>query len=301
MKNKLLKSLKVIVTVIVIVFLFDFIFKNWNKTNFTDLSLNPTYLILSILIFSTYMFLYSALWWKLLRTLNAKISLQDTNRIYSVSNFYRYIPGRVALLVGRIFLCSKKGVEKWKTALSLALEIVLLTIAAVGLFVATLVLYSPYTKLTKASLIIAVGIAMVIVVHPILLKSLTTVIIKLTKIKDITSIKYKSLSWITFAYLLIWILQGTGFYLIISALHDTSIALLPICIGIFAISWAIGYLGILSPGGIGIREGAIVLLGSQFIPVGAIIAASVLSRLIITFSEIIFWAVTKVISTSPKE
>ena len=69
----------------------------------------------------------------------------------------------------------------------------------------------------------------------------------------------------------------------------TPIAALPICVGIYAIAWDIGFVSFITPSGLGFREGAIGLLFALALPVlptslGAIIA--LLSRFVSTLAEV---------------
>jgi len=83
---------------------------------------------------------------------------------------------------------------------------------------------------------------------------------------------------------------GSAFYVLLLALWSAAPPIaLPICIGIYAIAWDIGFVSFITPSGLGFREGAIVGLFALSLPsplgVSAILA--VLSRLVSTAAELV--------------
>ncbi len=299
MKNKIIKAaintIKAIVSIAIIYFLADAIIKNWDKINFNELTINWTYLLLALIPFILHIFLYAAIWKKLLTLVGTKISFIEANNIYANSQFWRYIPGRVMLFVRRIMLCTKKGISNWDASLSIILELTALLISAVATAIFTSVFWPntpSSTKIIFAALSITIIVATIFI--PKFSKLITSLIQKFMKVKNKNpTIHYENLPWILLAYALTWTLQGTGLYLIAASVYDAPLTLLPVCIGIFAISWVVGFMGILTPGGVGIREGVLILLAAPFMPTNIIIITAVISRIYITLAEIIFWTVNK--------
>lgn len=299
MKNKIIKAtiniIKALVSIAIIYFLAEVIIENWNKINFNDLTINWLYIILALVPFIMQIFLYAAIWRKLLILTGARISFIGANQIYANSQFWRYIPGKVMLFVRRTMLCTKNGISTRSASLSIILELTALFISAVATSMFTSVLWPNISQLRKiifATLSIVIILAVICI--PKFSKLITLLIQKFMKLKNKSiKIHYENLPWILFAYILTWILQGVGLYLIVASVFDAPSALLPLCICIFAISWIVGFMGILTPGGVGIREAVLILLAAPFMPANIIIIAAVISRIHITFSEIIFWAINK--------
>ncbi len=102
--------------------------------------------------------------------------------------------------------------------------------------------------------------------------------------------RYSDILLVTLAWCISWLVAGSAFYLLLLALWPSiPIAALPICIGIYAIAWDIGFVSFITPSGLGIREGTIAGLVALALPLpvglGAILA--LLSRVVSTVAELL--------------
>ena len=84
-------------------------------------------------------------------------------------------------------------------------------------------------------------------------------------------------------------LTSAGHFSWVAPLAATPLLALPICIGIYAIAWDIGFVSFITPSGLGFREGAIVGLFALALPLPGALAAilAVLSRLVSTLAELV--------------
>jgi uncharacterized membrane protein YbhN (UPF0104 family) len=92
-------------------------------------------------------------------------------------------------------------------------------------------------------------------------------------------------------YLIIWSFVGTAFFVLLNAVHPLSLAWLPTVIAIYAISWMAGFLAPFAPSGLGVREGAMILLLGQVLPVPAVTVTAILFRLWLILAEVLWAAV----------
>src|SRR5439155_16228360 len=83
----------------------------------------------------------------------------------------------------------------------------------------------------------------------------------------------------------------SAFYVLLLALFPTvPLAALPICIGIYAIGWDIGFVSFITPSGLGFREGAIAGLLALSLPTLPLVWGSILaivSRFVSTIAELV--------------
>jgi uncharacterized protein (TIRG00374 family) len=107
----------------------------------------------------------------------------------------------------------------------------------------------------------------------------------------VLTLRYGDILLVTLFWLVSWAIAGSAFYLLLlSLLPSVPVSVLPICIGIYAIAWDIGFVSFITPSGLGFREGAIVGLFALAVPfVPATIAGilALLSRLVSTFAELV--------------
>jgi glycosyltransferase 2 family protein len=89
-------------------------------------------------------------------------------------------------------------------------------------------------------------------------------------------------------YALSWLLLGTAFVLFVAAFSPEAAASPRYLAGTVAAAYLVGYLFVLVPAGIGVREGAMLLLLQQVMPQpGAALVVSVLSRVWFTAAELL--------------
>jgi hypothetical protein len=77
--------------------------------------------------------------------------------------------------------------------------------------------------------------------------------------------------------------------LLLALWSNTPLIAWPICIGIYALAWDIGFVSFITPSGLGFREGAIVGLFALAFPLPGALAAiiALLSRLVSTIAELL--------------
>src|SRR5260370_10507899 len=72
---------------------------------------------------------------------------------------------------------------------------------------------------------------------------------------------------VTLAWWASWLVAGCAFYVLLLALWPGApLVALPICIGIYALAWDIGFVSFITPSGLGIREAAIVGFSALALP-----------------------------------
>ena len=88
-----------------------------------------------------------------------------------------------------------------------------------------------------------------------------------------------------------WLLFGLAFLIFVKSMAPASFHLYPTLTGAFAFSLNVGFLAVFTPGGIGVREGVLVLLLSSLFPLPVSTLISLLSRLWMTAGELLCFLV----------
>ena len=103
--------------------------------------------------------------------------------------------------------------------------------------------------------------------------------------------RLRNLTIVALAFTVMWFLMGASFYLLLVA-ADPHLdgALLKVAIGVSTLSWLVGFLAPFSPGGIGVREGAIVLLLNGLVPGPQATLVALLPRVLALAVELAFVA-----------
>jgi len=270
--------------------------KNWADLTAYTFQLNPWLLALAFLGFMLQELSYGLIWRAVLIRLGSRLSLRTCLRIYLASEFVRYIPGNVWHVLTRILWVGKYGVSRPVAFASMAIELITKLAAGVLVFSISLLFWQDFGKvgsLLRGSLLDILGIASIIALfiglHPRILNGVLNWALRRLKREPIQlTLRYSDILLITLAWCVSWIVAGTAFYVLLLALWPVApIVAWPICIGIYAIAWDIGFVSFITPSGLGIREAAIVALFALALPLPTGLASimALLSRLVSTLAE----------------
>jgi glycosyltransferase 2 family protein len=274
--------------------------RNWNQLTSYKFEWNPWFLALGFLGFLLQELSYGLIWRKVLMRLGAQLDLRAALRIYLASEFVRYIPGNVWHVLTRILWVGKYGVSRPIAFASMTIELITKLAAGALIFALSLLFWSDIgaiqTLLHGTPIVIGLGIALalglLVGLHPRVLNGVMGFGLRLLKRDPVVlTLRYSDILLITLYWLVSWAIAGTAFYLLLlSLLPAVPISVLPICIGIYAIAWDIGFVSFITPSGLGFREGAIVGLFALSIPFVPGTIAGILalfSRLVSTVAELV--------------
>ncbi len=104
------------------------------------------------------------------------------------------------------------------------------------------------------------------------------------KIKE--CISYKDTIQLFVLYNFIVLLQGCAFYVFINSICHVSLDKILGLTGSLSIAGALGTLSFFTPSGLGVREGVLALLLSNFVPPPIAVIIALLTRLWVTLGEI---------------
>lgn len=285
--------------IIVLGFFLYYAVHNWNSLATHSFQWNPWLLALSLLGFIVQEITFGLIWRAILARLGARLGVRTTLRIYLASEFVRYIPGNVWHVLTRILWVSKYGVSRTTAFASMTIELITKLSAGVLIFALSLLFWhdiGAVGSFLNSGFIILFGVviilALAIGLHPRVLNGLLNLALRIVKRQPVSlTVRYRDILFVTLLWSGSWLIAGGAFYLMVLALWPTTpIAALPICVGIYAIAWDIGFVSFITPGGLGFREGAIGLLFALALPVlpaslGAVIA--LLSRFVSTLAEVL--------------
>jgi uncharacterized membrane protein YbhN (UPF0104 family) len=272
--------------------------KNWADLTAYTFQLNPWLLALAFLGFMLQELSYGLIWRAVLARLDAHLGLRTCLRIYLASEFVRYIPGNVWHVLTRILWVGKYGVSRPVAFASMAIELITKLAAGLLVFSMSLLFWQDFGKvgsLLHGSLLDILGIAGIIALfiglHPRILNGvLNWALLRMKREPVQLTLRYSDIVFITLAWCVSWCVAGTAFYVLLLALWPAApIVAWPVCIGIYAIAWDIGFVSFITPSGLGIREAAIVALFALALPLPTGLASvmALLSRLVSTLAEVV--------------
>jgi glycosyltransferase 2 family protein len=285
--------------VVVLVLCIYAVRQDWNKLTAYHFQWNFWLLALSFVGFVAQEISYGLIWRNVLARLGSRIDLRTSLRIYLASEFVRYIPGNVWHVLTRILWVGKYGVPRPVAFASMMVELITKLAAGVLIFALSLLFWRDVAAirmiLNGSPIIMILGIllifALLIGLHPRVLSRLLNLALRVLKRDPIVlTLRYSDILLITLAWCASWTVAGSAFYIMLLALWPaTPLAALPICIGIYAIAWDVGFVSFITPSGLGFREGTVValFLALPFVPTAVAAIIAILSRLVSTLAELL--------------
>lgn len=252
-------------------------------------------------------FIQSTIWWIILGGVAVRPPWAETQAIWYTSQVSKYVPGKMMLPLMRFLLLRRRGVTLTKTILSIYLELALMTGAVILLSLLTAIGWGEETWNLLADKINWFGAgeslkwtvsllapASLIGVHPRLMQWLINRGLSLAKKPPVrVDIPYGKMLLLGCLSFLSWVVYSFSCWFLMMAVGVTDLSLAYPIAGAFTISWVIGFVSFVTPGGVGVREAILIaLLALWGIPVGLATVAAILARLQWTGMEIVGWGLT---------
>jgi uncharacterized membrane protein YbhN (UPF0104 family) len=253
-------------------------------------SIRVGWLAAAVALATANLFLMARVWVGLFWASGGAIGLHAGARVWIVTNLGRYIPGKLWQLTGLTVYMRQRG-ESGAAALSSAAVFQVVTLAT-GAAVALATLGGRLAPLgsgvpTGVVLLVAVLAALL---HPRVVSALTRRVAAWMG-EDAPLVRVRGLDILEAGggLLVAWAAYGVGLWLLLQGLGSPRVASPVLLTGIFAASYVTGYLALVSPGGLLVREGAMAGLLAALTPIPLAVGAAVAvaARLWVTASELL--------------
>lgn len=261
-----------------------------------DWSLGPAWIAASLVLATVNLLEMSSVWVKLFRESGGSVSYPEGWRIWSATNVGRYIPGKLWHLGGLAIYLRERGQSGAAGLVSSVGFQVLILVTGVAT-AATVLVGRPHSPLgaspwTTGGVLILLAAAL----HPDVLRKSARVASRLMKEGDveIDRIGNRALAASAGAIFLSWGIYGLSLWCMLRGTVGAGVMGPAELTAVFAASYVVGYLALLSPGGLLVREGAMVGLLASLggLPVGVATVLAVGYRIISTVSELLFLALS---------
>jgi uncharacterized membrane protein YbhN (UPF0104 family) len=234
------------------------------------------YIALSYLLLILCLAVMALLWYGILRSMGGQLALSSALRFYGVTLLPRYVPGMVWGYAGRALLCEREGVSRKVAVGSAVVEVGLIFVAGCS------VLLIP---LLGSAWIALLGLPLPLLLLGLLIANAKQWEPAMGKLRQAVT----WYSW-TLAYVCFWLLYGMSSWLAaLSVVPEVGIeSLVDIAVRATG-AWLTGFLAILVPAGLGVREGAFALALTPIAgPAGAVFIP-LLARLLGLAAEVTFF------------
>lgn len=297
MRPKILNTLKLFIgwplSIAAFIFIGRVLFTHGSIVRAEITNINPYIFLLGICCFLGYFIIRSYVFNEII---NENIPFIKAAFSWEISELKRYVPGNIWPLVGRVELFADIGIPRRKTAKALITEAQLFLISGVIFSLVSLpfvidnflpqlgnqaIPYISYLSVAALTILTIYGRR--------LFKFKNSFLAKLVRI-IFPEIKESTCAKLLITYIFSQIFFGLGTYFSIASFTYLDPYFLPTYVSFFVLSLILGYLVLLAPMGLGVREGIIVVGLSRFTPATLASIGALLARITLVISEIIFLA-----------
>lgn len=288
-----------LVALIALAFLARVLIDSGSELQRYPVTANPGFVLLALAALMAPLVLAVPPWQWSLRWLGAPpLSFAAAARIWFMSNFVRYVPGNVWQPVTMVVLARDRGIDEVRTATSATLNLLLSNLSALLVAGIYWALDPGGPSRDRLWLLLPISAGALACLHPAVLGRAMQLALRLTRRPPSEfHLSFGRVLLLLAFHGFIWIAYGVAFAVFWSALYPLDWHDLPRLTGAFAGAYAIGFLSLLTPSGLGVREGALVFLLSDAYPAALVTVVALLSRLWLIAGELICTALVLAVGT----
>jgi uncharacterized membrane protein YbhN (UPF0104 family) len=217
-------------------------------------------------------------------------------RIWFLANLARYVPGNVWSVLGAVELARREGAQRRAAATVVAVTQVLSV--ALAVLIGLPVIAAEQARLGRPVL---VGLAVLAVLGGALLAARRPLLAlarrRYPDLRPRDLVPSPRLAVVlVLGYALYWVVAGLAFGVFAASVYRPAGGHLPLLVAAYAAAYAAGFLSLLTPGGLGVREGVLVLLMAAVMPAGIAAVVAVLARVWMMAVELLGSVVAQVVA-----
>ncbi|KRG69625.1 lysylphosphatidylglycerol synthase transmembrane domain-containing protein [Pseudoxanthomonas dokdonensis] len=262
--------------------------KQWHAIETISFDISDSLLVgISVIMYAASYLVLAKAWQLLLRIEGVGIHYQTSLDVIARSQIGKYLPGNIGQHIGRIFLAKRLGIDSTRCISSMVLEtiIVIATASIFSLFALDLLpeISARYGASLLRTLTVAIAILVVFATMAFLFRRVRHQLHRsIYVLREVISKPEprKLLCYTMMLQALNFLLGTASIWLVVSGVSDAAVPAYASIIGIYAVSWLVGFMVPGAPAGLGVREALLVLGLSQLYGLEAAIAATALFRLV---------------------
>ena len=266
-------------------FCLQFFIPRWGSLQFSNRlgTLSGSWILAATAFTMAYCVFGLLIWIITLHTLDSRPDPRLTAGAYVYSLLAKYIPGSVAAHGVRAQLAMKAGVPVLVSMKSFLLEAIFALGTAALIAIPGTMYFAPAVIDYHSTWGIVTLVALIFVVF------LTTTRFQLGNMyKFLLPALPRSTGYVklTFLYLLVWLLSASAHWCLANAMSDYSISHFPLLMVAVSASWAVGFVSVFAPAGLGVREAVLYFFVNNSMDQPNVILFVTLSRLLMFGVEV---------------
>jgi hypothetical protein len=289
--ERFLRPLRFLVGLLVFALVVLSLVRGWDDVRTTLSRIAPYELALSEMLVLVGLGASVLTWRVALRELGALVGVRAASKIYLLGQLGKYLPGSVWALAAQMELARNAGVPRMKgfAASVVAIGVNVVTGLAIGLLVVPSVVTGGAWR--TIVLVVLLG-ACAAALSPPVLTRLVDFGLRLVRRPAVErAISWQGILAASGWSVVSWVSYGTSVWVLAVAVGAPAGESLPLCLGGMALAMTVGFLVVVAPSGIGVREAVIVASLSPVLDRSEALAVALLARLVFTVADLVAAAV----------
>jgi len=215
-------------------------------------------------------------------------------RMWLQAYLFRYVPGKVMLVVERIRLGAMAGIDRGTSVLLLAWETLLLFVGAGVVLLSVAAISARGGERERWMAIAAVSAIALLVAFPWGLRLLGRLVPRLAWVCSL-QLRASAQLLVVAIYAAVWLCLGTSFFFACRFFVDLPVGTLPAVVFWFTGAYVAGLVAAVAPAGLGVREGILAAGLAGLVGGGEAVALAIAGRLWLTAVELACVAATRAV------
>jgi uncharacterized membrane protein YbhN (UPF0104 family) len=278
---------QVVILLLALGFIAALVRSQWSALRSYHWQVAPGWALLALLGLELTWVFEAGTWNRILAGLGGHLRQGRALRAWFVSNIIRYIPGNVWQFLGMAELAAEDGVPRPVTLASIILHQAVST--ATGLALAALYFALAgqghwFAALRPLLLLIPLGLFLL---QPRILEAvLNWGLRRLRRPPLRVTLTGRAIGWIILRYVVVWFAEGLSFVAMVRALTPFGWPAVPHLAAAWTGAYIIGYLSLITPSGLGVREAVMVVLLGTVLPAPVAAVVALATRLWMVLAEL---------------
>jgi len=282
LQNKFFRASLLIITVVFVVL---FCISNIRKISEYDFHIRYVFIVLSLLSASLGTIFNGAIWYQISRNFGIASNYISCMKIWLTSRLGRYVPGKLPFLLLRISM--SKGVSA-KIVTQATITEYFISIGSAVLVALLATIFIPYLPYMPFVWILGSLFLLVLFFKSCWINAILNLALRQFGKPSLDYVPKRGfILKLSLQGILPVMFHGLSLFLLFYSLEPLPISLLPAITGVYYSASLLGLLAFFAPGGIGVREGLMMVVLSQFLSVPTVIVASMSIRIVTVVSELV--------------
>jgi glycosyltransferase 2 family protein len=220
-------------------------------------------------------------------------------KIVSLSNLGRYLPGKLWSVLGFYYFTDEFGISKKQTTLGIIISEVSSKTSALLIGLCYFFFSTSYRNLIPLMVILLA--LCFILIYPRIIQWIVNILFRILR-RPPVEIEFSYLSILKFNFycIFVWLLYSLAFYAFVNSITTLSNVSLLKFATILPFCWVVGYIILIAPGGLGVREAMLIVMLGEFLPHELAVIIAVFQRVWFTLVEGITILISLAIPTKTK-